>query len=182
MDVMTLEIPGLLLLTTPVYSDARGTFMEAFNERALADAGVNARFVQDNLSRSRRFTIRGLHYQLPRAQGKLIRVLQGEVFDVVVDVRRRSATFGRWISVALSAGDGKALWVPEGFAHGFLSLADGTLVSYKVTDYWAPQDEQTVLWNDPALGIPWPVPNGATPLLSAKDAAGAPLAMAKAYS
>ena len=182
MDAEALELPGLLLLTTPVYQDSRGSFMEAFNERALADAGIPAHFVQDNLSRSRKHTIRGLHYQLPSAQGKLIRVLQGEIFDVVVDLRRSSATFGRWLSITLSAGGGKALWIPEGFAHGFLALVDHTLVSYKVTAYWAPQDEQTLLWNDPALGIPWPVPAGATPLLSAKDAAGIPLACAKAYA
>jgi dTDP-4-dehydrorhamnose 3,5-epimerase len=182
MDVVALELSGVLLLTTPVYPDFRGTFMEMFNERALAGAGIAAHFVQDNLSRSSRYAIRGLHYQLPRAQGKLIRVLRGEIFDVVVDVRRPSATFGQWVSVRLSEEDGRALWVPQGFAHGFLALADQTLVSYKVTDYWAPQDEQTLLWNDPALGIPWPVPAGTAPLLSAKDAKASPLALAKAYS
>jgi dTDP-4-dehydrorhamnose 3,5-epimerase len=181
MDIVPLDLPGMLLITTPVYPDFRGSFMEAWNERKLATAGVDAHFVQDNLSSSRRYTLRGLHYQLPSAQQKLIRVLRGEIFDVVVDVRRSSGTFGRWASVTLAGGDGRALWVPQGFAHGFLALADDTLVHYKVTDYWAPQHEQTLLWNDPALGIPWPVPAGAIPILSDKDAAGLPLASAKAY-
>lgn len=181
MDVVQLDLPGMMLLTTPVYPDFRGSFMETWNERKLASVGIDAHFVQDNLSSSRRYTVRGLHYQLANAQGKLVRVLRGEIFDVVVDVRRQSGSFGRWATVALSGGDGKALWIPQGFAHGFLALSDDTLVHYKVTDYWAPQHEQTLLWNDPALGIPWPVPAGMKPILSDKDAAGVPLAAAKAY-
>ena len=155
--------------------------MEAWNEKNFSSTGVEAHFVQDNVSVSSRHTLRGLHYQIANQQGKLVRVLHGEIFDAVVDLRRFSSTFGRPFTINLSAASGQALWIPEGFAHGFLALADDTVVQYKVTDYWAPQHERTLLWNDPALQIQWPLPAGVQPLLSAKDAAGNPLAACDTY-
>jgi len=153
--------------------------MESWNARTLAAAGIDATFVQDNHSRSRRGVLRGLHYQIEHAQGKLVRVAIGEVFDVVVDLRRSSATFGQAVSVVLSADNKQMLWVPPGFAHGFMVLSESADFLYKTTDYWFQQHERTLLWNDPALGIAWP---DLPPLLADKDAAGLPLARAETYA
>ena len=162
-----------------MFGDDRGFFFESWNARAFADAGIDAAFVQDNHSRSRRGVLRGLHYQIEHAQGKLVRVVSGEVFDVVVDLRRSSPTFGRAVGMTLSAENRKMLWVPPGFAHGFLALSESVDFLYKTTDYWYPQHERTLLWNDPALAIDWPL--AVPPILAAKDAAGTPLAQAEVY-
>jgi dTDP-4-dehydrorhamnose 3,5-epimerase len=180
MRATALALPGVLLLEHEVFEDARGAFYESWNERAFAAAGVEARFVQENVSRSRAYVLRGLHYQIPHSQAKLVRVLSGEIFDVVVDLRRSSRSFGRSLSVRLDAG-ARSLWVPAGFAHGFLALADETRVQYKVTDFWARAAERTLQWNDAALGIDWPLPAGVAPLLSAKDREGQPLERAECF-
>lgn len=176
MRVSALALPGLLLIEHKVFEDARGLFFESWNERDFAAAGIGARFVQENVSESQRWVLRGLHYQIRRVQGKLLRVVSGEIFDVVVDLRRSSPAFGRSLSLTLAATHARALWVPPGFAHGFLSLAQGTRVQYLVTDFWSREDEVTLAWNDPSLGIEWPLPPGVSPRLSDKDAAAAPLA------
>lgn len=181
MQLTPLGLPGLALLETPLYRDDRGAFVETWNARALAAAGIAASFVQDNLSLSRRHVLRGLHYQARQPQGKLVRVLSGRVYDVVVDLRSSSASCGRTFCLELAADEARALWVPAGFAHGFLALADDTRVQYKVTDYWAPEWERTLAWDDPALAIAWPLPAGVAPLLSAKDRSGVPLAAAERY-
>ena len=180
MRVTALALPDVLLLEHEVFEDARGAFYESWNERAFAAGGIGARFVQENVSRSRAYVLRGLHYQIPHSQGKLVRVLSGEIFDVVVDLRRSSRSFGRHLSVRLDAG-ARSLWVPAGFAHGFLALADETRVQYKVTDFWARAAEHTLQWNDAALGIDWPLPAGVEPLLSAKDREGQPLERAECF-
>jgi dTDP-4-dehydrorhamnose 3,5-epimerase len=181
MRAVKLDIDGALKLQHDVWRDERGLFMEAWNERELARIGLEARFVQDNLSVSRQWTVRGLHYQIQQPQGKLIRVLTGKIYDVIADLRRQSPTYRRTIGIYLSADDYEALWVPPGCAHGFLALEHDTRVTYKVTDYWAAQFERTLLWNDPALGIGWPIPDGITPIVSKKDAAGMPLERAAHY-
>jgi dTDP-4-dehydrorhamnose 3,5-epimerase len=163
-------IPGVLVLEPKVFSDARGFFLEIYNERAFAELGIAERFVQDNQSRSTKGVLRGLHYQSEQAQGKLVRVLHGEIFDVAVDVRSESATFGKWTGERISAENKKMLWIPKGFAHGFLTLSDSADVSYKVTEFWAPQFEKTLLWNDPEVAIAWPLEG--EPILSDKDRAG----------
>ena len=169
MNVVETPLPGVLILEPKVFGDARGFFLETWNRRRHAEAGLPERFVQDNLSRSARGVLRGLHSQHPTAQGKLVSVLQGEVFDVAVDIRVGSPTFGRWAGVLLSGENIRQFWVPEGFAHGFVVTSESALFSYKCTDFYAPRDEVTVLWDDPDIGIDWPV---ASPTLSAKDAAG----------
>lgn len=181
MRASALAIDGVLKLEHDVWRDERGLFVETWNERALAGCGLDVRFVQDNLSLSRQWTVRGLHYQIQQPQGKLVRVLTGRIFDVVVDLRRQSPTFRRAIGVHLAAEQYDALWVPPGCAHGFLALEQDTRVSYKVTDYWAAQFERTLLWNDSSLRIEWPIPTGITPIISAKDAAGAPFESAPCY-
>jgi dTDP-4-dehydrorhamnose 3,5-epimerase len=172
-------LPEVLLIEPRVFGDARGFFFESYNRRALTAVGVGDEFVQDNHSRSTRGVLRGLHYQVQHAQGKLVRVTEGEVFDVVVDLRRSSPTFAKWVGVNLSAENRHMLWIPPGFAHGFLVLSDVAEFLYKTTDYWYPEFERTLLWNDPALGIEWPLTG--TPTLAAKDSAGLPLAQAEAY-
>lgn len=179
MKVTPTALPGVLLIEPRVFSDDRGFFFESWNARALAAAGIDATFVQDNHSRSRRGVLRGLHYQVEHAQGKLVRAVVGEAFDVVVDLRRSAPTFGRSLAMSLSADNRKMLWVPPGFAHGFLALSPSVDFLYKTTDYWYPQHERTLLWNDAALAIAWPL-DGA-PILTAKDAAGTPLAQAELY-
>jgi dTDP-4-dehydrorhamnose 3,5-epimerase len=166
-----------------VHADTRGHFLETWNQRTLAALGIDAHFVQENLSRSVRGVLRGLHYQAPHAQGKLLRVLSGVMYDVVVDLRRASATFGQWRGLHLRADEQRTLWVPPGLAHGFLALSEQVEVLYAVTDYYAPEAEHTLLWNDPALGIEWPLAEAGvdTPLLSPKDALGAPLARARLF-
>jgi len=180
MQVIPTVIPDLVLLEPKVWGDARGFFFESFNSRDFTQlTGQNPTFVQDNHSRSSRHVLRGLHYQIQQPQGKLIRVTTGEIFDVAVDLRRSSPTFGQWESVRLSAENRRLLWIPPGFAHGFLVLSEAAEVLYKATDYYAPAHERTLLWNDPALGIAWPLTG--TPLLSAKDQAGVALAQAPTY-
>jgi len=180
MRATELALPGVHLIEHRVFEDERGAFFESWNERAFAAAGIEARFVQENVSRSRRFVVRGLHYQIPHTQGKLVRVLQGEIFDVVVDLRRSSPAFGQSLTVTL-ADAARSLWVPAGFAHGFLALADDTRVQYKVTDFWSRDAEHTLRWDDAALGIRWPLPAGVAPLLSAKDREGLPLERAECF-
>ena len=173
-------LPGVLVLEPRVFTDARGLFFESFNEREfLRAAGGEWRFVQDNVSVSAANVLRGLHYQLGRPQGKLVQVLSGEVFDVAVDLRRSSPAFGRWASVVLSAANRRQVWIPPGFAHGFLVTGRDATVAYKTTDYYAPAEERTVAWDDPDLAIAWPL--SAPPILSAKDAAGRRLAEAEVY-
>jgi dTDP-4-dehydrorhamnose 3,5-epimerase len=181
MRTIPLALPGAVLIEPTVYADARGAFFEAWNERAFAAAGIEARFVQENVSVSKRHVLRGLHYQVSQVQGKLIRVLAGAVFDVIVDLRRSSPGFGRSLSVNLEAREPRSLWVPPGFAHGFLALDDNTQVKYQVTDFWAQQAERTLAWDDAALGIQWPLPPQTEPMLSEKDRRGVPLAQAETF-
>ena len=181
MRVSALALPGVLLVEHEVFEDARGLFFESWNERDFAAAGITARFVQENVSESQRWVLRGLHYQIRHAQGKLLRVLSGEIFDVVVDLRRSSPSFGRSLSLTLDATRARSLWVPTGFAHGFLSLAPGTRVQYQVTDFWSRDAERSLGWNDPALGIAWPLPPGVSPRLSQKDAAAPPLSQVETF-
>jgi dTDP-4-dehydrorhamnose 3,5-epimerase len=165
-------LPGLLLLEPKVFGDARGFFLESYSRRAFeAAAGRSVDFVQDNHSLSVRNVLRGLHYQLPHPQAKLVRVIRGEVFDVAVDLRRGSPTFGRWAGEVLSAGNRRQLWLPEGLAHGFLVLSDEAEVLYKASDYYHPEAERCIRWDDPELGVAWPL-GGAAPIVSAKDSAG----------
>ena len=178
-------IDGVLILEPKVFGDARGFFLESYNRRAFAQAtGLDPDFVQDNHSRSARGVLRGLHYQIQQPQGKLVRVTQGAVFDVAVDLRRASPSFGRWVGVELSADNQRQLWLPPGMAHGFVVLSDSADFLYKASDYYAPQHERSLLWNDPAIGIDWPLAaHGiAQPLLSDKDRAGLPLAQAEVYA
>jgi len=179
MRVTKLALPEVLLIEPRVFGDDRGFFFESYNARAFAAAGIDATFVQDNHSRSRGGVLRGLHYQIDHAQGKLLRVASGEVYDVVVDMRRRSPTFGRSLGVTLSSASRRMLWVPPGFAHGFLAVSESVDFLYKTTDYWYPEHERTLLWNDPALAIEWPL--AGAPIVNAKDAAGLPLATAENY-
>ena len=177
------DLAGVLLLEPKVFGDARGFFMETYNERTFAQvAGVSPRFVQDNHSRSARGVLRGLHYQLQQPQGKLVRVVAGEVFDVAVDVRRSSPQFGRWYGAILSAENRRQMWVPEGFAHGYLVLSEFAEFVYKTTDFYAPAHERCIAWNDPQIGIRWPVPAGlGAPVLSGKDQAGVALRDAEVF-
>jgi dTDP-4-dehydrorhamnose 3,5-epimerase len=173
-------VPDVLLIEPAVFGDARGFFLESWNERAFnALAGREVRFVQDNHSLSARGVLRGLHYQIQQPQGKLVRVVAGEVYDVAVDLRRSSPTFGRWVGERLSAANKRMMWVPEGFAHGFLVLSESAEFLYKTTDYYAPAHERALLWNDPKLAIPWPLQG--EPILKPKDAAGAPLDRAETF-
>jgi dTDP-4-dehydrorhamnose 3,5-epimerase len=181
MRSVPLALPGALLIEPRVYSDPRGAFYESWNEREFVAAGIALRFVQENVSISRRHVLRGLHYQVSQVQGKLVRVLTGEIFDVIVDLRRSSPGFGRSVHVTLDAREPRALWVPPGFAHGFLALADNTQVQYKVTDFWLPPAERTLAWNDPALGIDWPLAPQSSPVLSEKDGRGQKLSEAETF-
>ena len=167
-------VEGVMVIEPKVFGDDRGFFMESWNSAAFRGAGMDLTFVQDNHSRSSRGVLRGMHYQQPGPQGKLVRVTAGAVFDVAVDLRRSSPTFGKWFGVELSAANKKMLYVPEGMAHGFLCLEDGTDFLYKCTSDYAPANEHSLLWNDPAIGIEWPL-DGISPTLSAKDIAGLPL-------
>jgi len=180
MRVTPTSLPDVLMIEPRVFEDARGFFFESYNRRVFNEAGVDVEFVQDNHSRSVRGVLRGLHYQIEHAQGKLVRVIAGCVFDVAVDLRRSSPTFGRHIAVGLSASDRRMLYIPPGFAHGFLVLSDVAEFLYKTTDYWHPAHERTLRWNDPALGIAWPV--DVVPTLAPKDAAGASLSDADTYA
>ena len=181
MKVMTTPLEGLLVIEPRVFGDERGFFYESYNARQFAEAtGVTAGFVQDNHSRSRRGVLRGLHYQIQQPQGKLVRVTAGAVFDVAVDIRKASPTFGQWYGVELSAENMRQMWIPAGFAHGFVVTSDNAEFLYKTTDYWAPEHERAILWNDPAIGIVWPL--DVTPMLSHKDQAAGPLAAAEVFA
>jgi dTDP-4-dehydrorhamnose 3,5-epimerase len=176
MKVTPCAIPDVLLIEPRVFGDARGFFFESFNQRAFAQAtGLDVNFVQDNHSKSAKGVLRGLHYQVTHPQGKLVRVVAGEVFDVAVDIRPGSPTFGRWVGEVLSADNNRQLWIPPGLAHGFLVLSDSAEFLYKTTDYYAPEHERCIAWNDTTVAIAWP-DLGSPPQLSAKDAAGAALA------
>ncbi|MEE4659614.1 MAG: dTDP-4-dehydrorhamnose 3,5-epimerase [Halieaceae bacterium] len=172
MIVETTPLADVLLLKPRVFGDDRGFFMESWNQRVFAEAGIDAAFVQDNHSRSSQGILRGLHYQTEQVQGKLVRVTQGAVFDVVVDLRQSSATFGQWYGVTLSAAEHNMLWVPPGFAHGFYVLSDSADFLYKTTDYYPPASEISLAWNDPALAIDWPLVDDQLPSLSSKDQQG----------
>ena len=171
MKVIATSLPGLLVLEPKVFRDARGFFLESFNENAMASAGIREHFVQDNHSYSARNVLRGLHYQVGHPQGKLVRVVAGEIFDVAVDLRRSSPTFGKWDGVTLSGDNFRMLWIPAGLAHGFRVLSDGAHVLYKATDFYHPECERTLAWNDPEVNINWQV--DAPPIVSDKDAKGA---------
>ena len=179
MNVVKSRIPEVLIVEPRVFGDDRGYFFESYNERELEKLGIRAHFVQDNHSRSARNVLRGLHYQIRQPQGKLVRVTAGEIYDVAVDIRRSSPTFGKWTAVALSATNRKMCWVPPGFAHGFLVVSDHAEVQYKTTDYWAPQHERCIIWNDPDLAISWPLKS--KPILSAKDHTGMPFRKAEPF-
>ncbi|MBK8991961.1 MAG: dTDP-4-dehydrorhamnose 3,5-epimerase [Gammaproteobacteria bacterium] len=172
MQIITTPIPDVLVLEPRVFGDERGFFLESWNQREFARLGLPAHFVQDNHSKSARGILRGLHYQTQQVQGKLVRVVAGEVFDVAVDMRRGSPTLGRWAGALLSAANRRMMWIPPGFAHGFYVTADSAEFVYKCTDFYAPEHEVALRWDDPAIGIPWPLVDGQPPLLSAKDAAG----------
>ena len=180
MQVVKTVIPDVLILEPKVFGDDRGFFFESFNQQTFQNlTGVNAQFVQDNHSKSAANVLRGLHYQIEQAQGKLVRVTAGEVFDVAVDIRRQSATFGKWVGVHLSAENKRQLWVPPGFAHGFVVLKDNTEFLYKTTDYYAPQHERCIRWDDPAIAIEWPIAQ--PPILSGKDQLGLALFEAEVF-
>ncbi len=179
MKITPTALTDVLLIEPRVFADARGFFFESHNRRAFAEAGIDVEFVQDNHSRSARGVLRGLHYQIEHAQGKLVRVISGEVYDVAVDMRRSSPTFGRSIGMTLTAHEKQMLWIPPGFAHGFLVLSETAEFLYKTTDYWYPEFERSLLWNDSTLGIAWPLQQA--PTLAAKDAAGTPFSLADAY-
>ena len=171
MQFESTRIPDVVLIRPKVFGDSRGYFLETWEERKFAAGGIDVRFVQDNHSFSARHTLRGLHWQAQQMQGKLVRVVTGAVYDVAVDIRRNSPTFGQWVGVELSAENHHMLWVPAGFAHGFVVLSESAHFLYRCTDFYAPQYERSILWNDPDLGIEWSLPPGAQPILSAKDAA-----------
>jgi dTDP-4-dehydrorhamnose 3,5-epimerase len=179
MQITATELAGVFLIEPRVFEDERGYFLETYHRQRFADAGIEVEFVQDNFSHSRRGVLRGLHYQIEHPQGKLVRVVRGEIFDVAVDLRRNSPTFGRWTSAMLSESNHRQLYIAPGFAHGFCVTSESADVIYKCTDFYSPQHERTLLWNDPALGIEWPL---ADPLISPKDRAGQPLAAAETYA
>lgn len=180
MNATPLAIPEVILFEPKVFGDERGFFFESFNQARFEEAvGRSVSFVQDNHSRSVRNVLRGLHYQIQQAQGKLVRVVHGEVFDVAVDLRRSSPTFGKWVGAVLSAENKKQLWVPEGFGHGFVVLSESADFLYKTTDYYAPQHERCIIWNDPDLAIEWPMEG--EPVLSAKDQQGVAFAQADVF-
>ena len=181
MKVIDTPLRDVKIIEPKLFGDDRGFFMETWNASAFAEAGLDIAFVQDNHSRSTAGVLRGLHYQVQHTQGKLVRVTAGRAFDVAVDLRRSSPTFGQWTGIELTAANKRLFWVPPGFAHGFLALEDGTDFLYKCTDFYAPEHDRTLLWNDPAIGIDWPL-EGLTPQLSAKDMAGKPLSEAETFA
>jgi dTDP-4-dehydrorhamnose 3,5-epimerase len=180
-DFERLSLPDVVLIRPQVFADSRGFFLESWEKRKFAAAGLTADFVQDNHSRSVRHTLRGLHYQVEQPQGKLLRVVSGAVLDVVVDLRRSSPTFGKWVAVELSDSNQHILWAPPGFAHGFRVLSETADFLYKCTDFYAPRAERTIRWDDPTLAIDWRLPAGVAPLLSAKDANGSSFARAEYF-
>jgi dTDP-4-dehydrorhamnose 3,5-epimerase len=180
-DFEPTALPDVVLIRPQVFGDARGYFLESWAARRFAEGGIDARFVQDNHSHSARHILRGLHYQIEQPQGKLVRVVTGTVYDVAVDIRRASPTFGRWVGEVLSEENHHMLWVPPGFAHGYLVLSDAADFLYKVTDSWAPQHERAIRWDDPDIGVKWPLPAGVEPVLSQKDRAAPGLRDAEVY-
>ena len=182
MEVTPTALPDVFLVQPKVVQDERGFFTETYRADVFAAAGLNAGFVQDNHSGSRREVLRGLHYQLHHAQGKLVRVVVGEIFDVAVDLRRSSPTFGRWVGVRLSAANRRMLWIPPGFAHGFYTLSDWAEMIYKVTEFYTPELDRTLAWDDPAVDVAWPLVAGRPPALSTKDAAGKRLSEAETFA
>ena len=182
MKFIKLEIPNLILIEPIIIADERGFFLESYQKRRFMDAGIPDEFVQDNHSSSGKNVLRGLHYQIRQAQGKLVRVIAGEIFDVAVDIRKSSPTFGNWVGVILSSENKKQLWIPPGFAHGFYVTSGYAEILYKVSDYYAPQWERTILWNDPEIDIQWPLNAGESPILSQKDKDGTPLSGAKIFN
>ncbi|MEW6446127.1 MAG: dTDP-4-dehydrorhamnose 3,5-epimerase [Pseudomonadota bacterium] len=182
MNIIPTRLPDVLILEPKVFGDHRGFFLESWNCQRFAEAGLDLDFVQDNHSRSSQGILRGLHYQLIRPQGKLVRVTRGAVFDVAVDLRRDSPSFGQWAGVELSEDNHRMLWVPPGFGHGFYVLSESADFQYKCTDYYTPEHERCVAWDDPDIGIDWPLIEGRAPTLSAKDAAGVPLRDAEVYA
>ena len=181
MKVCETALPGVLLLSPKMYRDQRGAFLETYNSRAMAEAGLPTAWVQDNFSLSKKNVLRGIHYQITQPQGKLVRVTHGAALDVAVDLRRSSAAFGKHVAVELSAGRGELLWIPPGFGHGFLALTDEVGFAYKVTDYYSPAAERTIVWNDAELAIPWPIET-ADAIVSEKDRAGSRLRDAEVFS
>lgn len=179
MKITPTAIPEVLILEPRIFEDSRGFFFEAFNRRTWASAGIGSEFVQDNQSFSKKHVVRGLHYQIRQPQGKLVRAVRGEIFDVAVDIRKSSPNFGKSVHATLSADNRKMLWIPSGFAHGFLVLSDSAEVLYKTTDFYAPEHERTLLWSDPQLAIAWP--SMAHPILSDKDLRGLPLDRAELF-
>ena len=182
MKFTRLSIKDVILIEPDVFGDARGFFMETWHARKFAEAGIDAPFVQDNHSRSANNILRGLHYQVQQPQGKLVRAIAGEIFDVAVDLRKRSPTYGQWVAAVLSSENKHMLWVPPGFAHGFYVTGDGAEVVYKCSEFYAPEYERSIRWDDPDIGINWPLVGGAAPILSAKDAAGSTFREAESYS
>jgi dTDP-4-dehydrorhamnose 3,5-epimerase len=181
MKIIPAAIPDVLIIESKVFGDERGFFFESFNAKAFEQAtGLKCNFVQDNHSKSAKHVLRGLHYQIQQPQGKLVRVVQGEVFDVAVDIRRSSKTFGHWVGVHLSAENKKQLWIPEGFAHGFIALSETAEFLYKTTDYYAPEHERSIAWNDAAINIQWPFQG--TPIVSPKDQQAKSLAQAEHFA
>ena len=181
MKIINTVIPDVKLIEPKMFTDDRGFFMETYQKRAFAEAGLPTEFVQDNHSGSRQGILRGLHYQLKQSQGKLVRVVVGEVFDAAVDLRKSSPTFGKWTGAVLSAENRREMWVPPGFGHGYYVLSDWAEFVYKVPDFYAPEWERTILWNDPQIGVQWPLVEGQLPVVSGKDAAGKLLSQAELF-
>ena len=181
MGITNTHLPGVMLVEPKVFEDERGFFFESYHKQLFDEQGISLEFVQDNHSRSKQGALRGMHYQIRQPQGKLVRVILGEIYDVAVDLRKSSSTFGKWVGYILSAENKKQLYIPPGLAHGFYVMSEWAEVLYKATDYYAPQWERTLLWNDTHINISWPLLEGKTPLLSPKDAAGLPFQKAEVY-
>ena len=181
MKFLSTEIKEVIIIEPNVFQDDRGFFMETFRANLLADNGINYQFLQDNHSGSKKNILRGLHYQIRHPQGKLVRAIRGEIFDVAVDLRRSSVTFGQWVGVTLSEANKKMLWIPPGFAHGYYVLSDWAEIVYKATDYYAPESDRSIVWNDPDIAINWPIPSCTEPLLSEKDRLGKRLKEAEVF-
>ena len=181
MEFVPTKIPDVIIIKTKVFEDPRGFFIETYRENEFVSAGIDYKFVQENHSASQRGVLRGLHYQIRQTQGKLVRAIAGEIFDAVVDIRRSSPTFGQWVGVTLSAENKLQLWVPPGFAHGFYVLSERAEITYKVTDYYAPEWDRSLLWNDPQIGVEWPLMDSASLSLSNKDINGKPFAEAELF-
>ncbi len=181
MEFVNTDLPDVILVQPKIFTDERGFFFESYQKERFLAAGIPSDFVQDNHSASTKGVLRGLHYQIRQPQGKLVRAVVGEIFDVAVDLRRHSATFGRWVGATLSAVNKNQLWIPPGFAHGFYVISENAEILYKATDYYAPQWERSLLWSDPILGIEWPIVNGESPILSDKDMKGLSLSITEMY-